>query len=308
MEEIRPAKKQQSQLRTEGFGSRLQYGVFHALIRMRADLLVSVLLRAVVFWYVVFRPSARRRSEPYLLRRFGGIRGFRKLHATYLMDRGFGQSLIDRAMVRILGRQAINIEFPQQGQIRDLLTKKKGLIFLTAHVGGWQASMGALSLCNVPINLLIHRDETDVDASFFERHGTKEAPFRIIDPAEEMGGMLTIMDALRRGEMVSMMGDRVFGSPKNTIRVPFLGGYIRVPFSSFKVASAAGCPVATCFSYGMGPGKYGMMVDRITNVPPEIGRNAKGFVKYATEFAEGLERFVTAHPYQFYNFFDMWEK
>jgi predicted LPLAT superfamily acyltransferase len=224
------------------------------------------------------------------------------------MDHGFGQSLIDRATIRIMGPQAVDVEFPQQGRIRELLAEKKGLIFLTAHVGGWQASMGALSLCDVPVNLLIHRDEADIDASFFEQHGTKDTPFRIIDPAGEMGGMLTIMEALRRGEMVSMMGDRVFGSPKNTIRVPFLGGHIRVPFSAFKVASATGCPIATCFSYGMGPGRYGMIVDRITRVPPGIGRKAEEFVEYAAEFAEGLERFVTAHPYQFYNFFDMWEK
>lgn len=294
-------------LRTEGFGSPLQYGVFHLLIKMRALCAVSALLRFVVLWYVLFRPSARRRSEPYLVRRFPGIRGFRRLRATYLMDLGFGQSLIDRAAVRIAGPQAVTLRFPQQGQIRELLDEKKGLIFLTAHVGGWQASMGALAFCNVPVNLLIHRDGGDVDSAFFELHGTKEAPFRIIDPTEEMGGMLTIMDALRRGEMVSMMGDRVFGSPKNTVRVAFLNGHIRVPFSAFKVASATGSPIATCFSYRMGPSQYTVIVDQVTRVPPGLGRKAEQFATYAAEFAEGLERFVEAHPYQFYNFFDMWK-
>lgn len=294
-------------MRTESFGSRVQYGLFHLLIRMRADRLVSALLRVVVFWYVLFRPSARRRSEPYLLHRFQGIRGFPKLWATYRMDLGFGQSLIDRATVRIVGPQGIDIEFPQQGLIRELLAEKKGLIFLTAHVGGWQASMGALSFCNVPVNLLIRRDEGDVDSSFFEYHGTKEAPFRIIDPTEEMGGMLTIMEVLRRGELVSMMGDRVFGSLKNTVRVPFLGGFIRVPISAYKIASVTGSPIATCFSYESDPGRYAMIVDGITRVPSGMGRKAEEFVEYAAEFAKGLERFVAAYPYQFYNFYDMWE-
>jgi predicted LPLAT superfamily acyltransferase len=307
MEEVAFSQEGPASLRRETFGSRLQYGVFHLLIRTRADRVVSVLLRVVVFWYVLFRPSARRRSEPYLLRRFQGIRGVRKLCATYLMDLGFGQSLIDRAAVRIVGPEAITIEFPQQGQIRELLEEKKGLIFLTAHVGGWQASMGALSFCNVPVNLLIHRDEADVDSSFFEQHGTKGTPFRIIDPAEEMGGMLTIMDALKRGELVSMMGDRVFGSSKNTVRVSFLGGFIRLPFSAYKVASVTGSPIATCFSYRIGQGRYGMIVDRITRAPSGMGRKAEAFVEYAAEFAKGLERFVEAHPHQFYNFHNMWE-
>lgn len=307
MEDDGFGKEESGQLRMESAGSRLQFAVFHLLIRLGARPAIFALLQLVVFWYVLFRPSVRRRAEPYLLRRFPGIRGFRKLRAAYLMDLGFGQSLIDRAAVRIVGPQAITIEFPQQEQIRGLLREQKGLILLTAHVGGWQASMGALSMLGAPVSLLLHLDEADVDSSLFQQHGTEESPFRIIDPVEELGGTLRIMEALRRGEIVSMMGDRVFGNLKNTVRVPFLSGHIRLPFSAFKIASATGSPIAAFFPYRTAQGSYTITVDRISRVPSGLGRRAEEYVEYATEFAKGMERFVEAHPYQFYNFYDMWE-
>jgi predicted LPLAT superfamily acyltransferase len=294
-------------LKTEKTGSPLQFAVFHLLIRLGARRVVGALLCVVVFWYVLFRPSVRRRAVPYLQRRFSGIRGFQKFRAVFLMDLGFGQALVDRAAVSIVGPQAITIEFPQRYLMRELLAEGKGLILLTAHVGGWQASLGALSMIKAPINLLLHLSDADMDSSTFQQLGTEEASFAIIDPGEELGGILRMMEVLRRGETISMMGDRVFGSLKNTVLVPFLGDHIRLPYSAFKVASAMGSPIAVFFPYRTPGGSYTINVDSIIRVPSGLGRRAEEFVEYVGGFAKGMERYVEAHPYQFYNFFDMWK-
>ena len=292
---------------SKSIGSTFQHNVFYLLIRMRAGWIIFTLLRLVVIYYVLLRPSVRTRSGYYLSRRFPTARGARGLWNTCLMDRNMGQTLIDRATVGIVGTDAVRVDFPDRERLRKLVREGKGLILMTGHVGGWQVVMYELRFLKLPVNLLLHRDQGDVDRLYFEHQGTAEAPFRIIDPAEELGGMLRMLEVLKRGEVLCIMGDRVFGSAKNTVPVRFLGGEIRIPFSAFKIASATGTPIAVILSFRKGRGLYEMTLDRVIRVPLGLGRGGNEFARYAREFVEGLEKFVMIHPFQFFNFFNMWE-
>ena len=168
-------------------------------------------------------------------------------------------------------------------------------------------AMATLRFLNVPINLLVHREEGDIALHYFEHRGGS-SPFRIIDPAEELGGMLAMMAVLKKGEVLCTMGDRVFGSSRNTVAVCFLGADIRVPFSAFKIASATGSPIAVMFSVRQASGRYELMLDRVIRVPADLGRSGAEFACYAGEFVQGMEAYVKDHPFQFFNFFDMWER
>lgn len=288
-------------------GSKLQHAIFYFLIRMRAKYVVSVLLRVVVGYYVLFRPSIRNRARYYTSRRFPELRQLDRLWTTYLLDLNLGEVLIDRAALGIIGPEFIKVDFREREKLRALVQEGKGVVLLTAHVGGWQVAMVALRFLNVPINLLVHREEGDVDRHYFE-HQEGPSPFRIIDPAEPMGGMLSMIEVLKRGEVLCAMGDRVFGSGRGTVATEFIGDPIPVPFSTFKIASATGSPIAILFSHRTGPGAYELSLDRVIRVPGGLGRSPAEFAPYARAFVEALEAFVKVHPFQFFNFFDMWEK
>ena len=291
---------------SRSIGSRFQHGVFYLLIRLKARWVVSALLRAVVCYYILFRPSVRNRGSSYLSIRFPGLSLAGRLKATYRLDLSLGEVLIDRAALGIIGPEAMRVDFPQREDLRALVREGKGLVLVTAHVGGWQAAMAALKFLEAPVNLLVHRGEGDVDLQFFE-HGQGGSPFRIIDPAEPMGGMLTMMEKLKKGEVLCVMGDRVFGSRRGAVSTRFLGGEVPIPFGAFKVASVTGSPVAVLFSHRIGPGAYALTLDRVMRIPGGLGRSGADFAPYAEAFVEGLEAFTGAHPYQFFNFFDMWE-
>ena len=230
-----------------------------------------------------------------------------RLRTMYLLDLNLGAVLIDRAALGILGPETIEVDLREREQLLALVRERKGVVLLTAHVGGWQVAMAALHFLNVPINLLVHREEGDVDRYYFEHRGGA-SPFRIIDPAEPMGGMLSMMAVLKKGEALSVMGDRRFGSSRGAVAAGFLGDPIPVPFGVFKIASVTGSPVAVIFSHRTGPGAYELTLDRVIRVPAHLGTDPAEFAPYARAFTEGLETFVNAHPFQFFNFFDMWEK
>jgi predicted LPLAT superfamily acyltransferase len=64
--------------------------------------------------------------------------------------------------------------------------------------------------------------------------------------------------------------------------------------------------VVVIFPYRNRSGEYALQLAKIIRVPANLGRSAKAYLPYALEFVEALEQFVSEHPYQFFNFYDMW--
>jgi predicted LPLAT superfamily acyltransferase len=81
---------------------------------------------------------------------------------------------------------------------------------------------------------------------------------------------------------------------------------VQLPFSPYKLASATGAPVAVIFPYQAAAGGYALQVARVIRVPEQLGRSSRAYLPYAAQFSAALEQFVGEHPYQFFNFYDMW--
>lgn len=263
------------------------------------------LLLFVVLYYTLFRPSVRARSSHYLKRRFPNRSPLARLWDSYRLSLGIGRILVDRAVLGILGPERLKISLTGQQELEALLGEGHGLVLVTAHVGCWQLAMSSLKALATQVSLLIHREQGDLDRHFFE-HGGEGAPFHMIDPAGYLGGALEMLQVLKHGEVLCIMGDRVMGGESGTVSVDFLGQPVELPFSPYKLASATGAPVAVIFPYQNGEGGYALQVAQVIRVPEQLGRSSQAYRPYAAQFADALERFVAEHPYQFFNFFDMW--
>ena len=261
----------------------------------------------VVLYYTLFKPMVRARSTHYLKRRFPGRPPLLALWDSYRLNLGIGRVLVDRAVLGILGPKSLKVSLQGGDELAALLAEGRGLVLVTAHVGCWQLAMSTLSVLDTKVNLLMHREEGDIDRQFFE-HGEGEAPYHIIDPAGYLGGSLEMLQVLKHGELLCIMGDRVMGGEGGTVSIDFLGDPVEFPFSPYKLASATGAPVAVIFPYRSEEGEYALELATVIRVPEHLGRKAAAYAPYATEFAKSLERFVAKHPYQFFNFFDMWGK
>ncbi len=290
---------------SRSIGSNWQHYIFYTLIRFGGKQMAYALLLFVVLYYVLFRPSVRNRSIHYLKRRFPGRNPLLMLWDSYLLSLGIGRILVDRAVLGILGPGKLDVSLEGKSDLAELMAEGRGLIMVTAHVGCWQLAMSSLSALDIQVNLLIHRDEGDLDRHFFE-HGGEKPPYRIIDPTGYLGGTLEMLQVLKNGELLCIMGDRNMGGEGSTVAVNFLGSTVELPFSPYKLASATGAPVAVIFPYRSESGGYALHVANIIRVPKDLGRASDAYLPYAMEFVAALERFVSEHPYQFFNFYDMW--
>jgi predicted LPLAT superfamily acyltransferase len=300
------AQENHPQWTSRSIGSSFQHNIFYFLIRYGGRGASYTLLNFVALYYTFFRPAIRKKADYYLSRRFKKENPFKKLFHCYRIYVDLGKALIDRAAIGIRGPEAITITSNDLGRLRDLIHEGHGAILLTAHVGCWQAAMAQLQSLNTPVSLLLHHEEGDLDLHYYEHTGAS-SPFRIIDPLGYMGGVLEMMEVLKKGEVLSIMGDRVFGSDRKTVSVHFLGGMVRFPFSAFKLASATGSPIVILFSHKSGPDSYEMTLDRVIRVPSSLGKSEKAFYPYVKQFTETLESYTERYPYQFFNFYDMWK-
>jgi predicted LPLAT superfamily acyltransferase len=91
------------------------------------------------------------------------------------------------------------------------------------------------------------------------------------------------------------------------LQVDFLGEKAPFPFSAFKIASAAGAPIVVFFSCKTGYDSYALKVSKIIQVPEDLGRSGESFRPYVTQFVNELELYTRGYPYQFFNFYNMWQ-
>jgi predicted LPLAT superfamily acyltransferase len=299
-------KKETRQWTSRSIGSTFQHNIFYFLIRIGGWRLAYFILHFVVLYYILFRPSVRERCRHYLSRRFPGEKSFQRLISSYRLSLEFGKVLIDRAMAGILGTDRISLTFKDKEKLLEIISEGKGVIFLMAHVGCWQVALSALHFLKIHVNMVIHREEGDVDRHFFE-HQSTQWPHRIIDPDGFLGGTLEMIDVLKKGEALCIMGDRLFGNLKNTLSLKFFNENALFPFSAMKIASASGAPVVILFPYKKGVTEFGLDLAKIIRVPEGLGRSGDNYLPYMKEYVQALENFTKEYPFQFFNFYDMWK-
>ncbi|MCA1797183.1 MAG: lysophospholipid acyltransferase family protein [Geobacteraceae bacterium] len=286
-------------------GKSWQHQFFYVAIRLGGRRLAYFFLYFIALYYVLCSRGARQRCSPYLRRRFPHAGRFHRLWYSYKLILNFGKVLIDRAVVGIMGPDAFHVTLYGREQLLALRDEGHGLIMMGAHVGCWQVAMSALDFMQCPVNMLMRREDGDVDRHYYEHAGI-ECPYRVIDPTEYLGGTLQMLGALKQGEVVCVMGDRMLGSDRSSVGVEFLGGSVELPYSAYKIAAATGAPVVVFFTRKDGPASYSLHVADVIRVPQVKGREAQTFAPYARRFSEALEQYSTEHPFQFFNFFDMW--
>lgn len=288
-------------------GRRWQQAFFATLIRIGGRRPAYACMYLVVLWYVLLRPFVRRRCRYYLDRRFPDVTNpLIRLWHDYRRIVALGGSLIDRGAFGLLGPGTLKVEFPEGRDLQALIDEGRGLIVLNSHVGCWQVAMSAFSYLRVPVSIVMHQRAGDIDPRWFQ-HAGEEAGLSIIDPAENMGGIMEMIGTLKRREILGLMADRVFGDDPNTLEATFLGAPVHFPVSPYRLASMQGTPIAVVFSYKTDFSTYRIHLARVIRVPAGLGRSNEAYLPYLQQFVEALETFVQSHPWDFFNFHDMWQ-
>lgn len=287
-----------SRWRIRNVGAAWQMRLFSSLLRLGGRRPAYALADLVSLGYVVLRPEVRRRCQPYLRRRFPGRGPLGRLRDTWRLVRAFARLLVDRTALTLGTADGLGTRQEAREVILDLLGEARGLVVVTAHVGSWQLGLQNLGLLDCPVGVLAQGTVGPGVDPF------AQGRFRRIDPEGFLGGIPDMLAILQDRGMVCIMGDRALGA---TVDVDFLGAPVALPFSPYKLASATGAPVLFLFPFKPDRERYEMKVGACLRIPGGLGRSPAAYQPYAQAFAHGLEAFLHEHPYQFFNFYDLWQ-
>ncbi|MBZ0136928.1 MAG: lipid A biosynthesis acyltransferase [Planctomycetes bacterium] len=284
--------------------------IFFWTFKLLGPRFAYLLLYPVAFYYVLVNRKNGRASRDYLRRRFPGLRGPRLWWKNYRHFLSFGRVLVDRgyAFLGMLGE----VRFERDGHhvIEEVLASGKGVILLSAHIGNWELAAYCLGGFlregrQVPVNAVMFKGESEkVEKQLARASGDR--PFHIIASNDSLQASIECKDALARGEVVAIHGDRLLGS--GGVKVPFLGSEAKFPIGPFVLAASTGAPVIFTFANRLGTRHYGLrargphyfqFADRKLR-----DRDLKDWVRmYAAELEELIERY----PLQWHNFYPFWD-
>ena len=117
------------------------------------------------------------------------------------------------------------------------------------------------------------------------------------------------MSASFSGEWIAMVADRTSTShTQRSVQCEFLGDPAHFPEGPFILASLLDCPVYFLFCLKE-KGEYGVHLEKLAD-KLELPRATRddALRQVVERYAGVLEQQCLAFPYQWYNFFDFWQK
>jgi len=300
------APEAERQAREKRRGNALGFWFFRLFLRSFGLRGAYGLLYVVCLHYALFDGTLVRSAEPYLRRRFPGCGAFGKRLHAYRLFVSQGKQLID-CYAALSGQEVFDFELRGRDEFVSLIRdSQKGAILLTSHQGNWQVAMTTLGEMGKPVHLVMLPSENPALRSRLYPV-SEEGNIRIISPRQYLGGAVEIVNALRQGHVVSIMGDRSYGT--RALEVSFMGDKAWFPYSAFSLAAAAECPVVVLKAFKASTRRYVVDMTKVLNPRREKRRNGvRQFQPWVQEFVGSLESFVEEHPYQCFLFRDVWRQ
>lgn len=184
-----------------------------------------------------------------------------------------------------------------------------GAFFITTHVGNVEILRSLFQSDKYPnpqrVNVFLQSNACEIFNNFLK---TLEIKLNIdVFPVEQINPQVSILisERLKNGEIVFMAGDRVSAQNENRIyTADFLGKKAQFPLGTLKFALMMDVPVyfIVCVSEGK---KYKVYTEKF--VTDKSKRNEK-LQELQLQYVKFLEKYALKYPFQFYNFFDLFEE
>jgi len=287
-------------------GEALGHQIFYLTLRLTGQRGAYLLLLPVVATYVLFSRRIHRLLAPYVRHRFPGHGPLRRWVDGFRIVHSFGKVLVDRAWLGVSPSARLRGTLEGQEVLEEIIGRGKGLVLLLAHVGNWQTALSHLSNLPVSVHALMRIQDEEVTKHFFELRD-EPSPFGVIRADGFLGGALEANAALQRGEVVTVMGDRLIKG--HAVTVDFFGSPVRMPIAAFMLALASGAPVAVLLTAKTSRRDYILRVWDVFDLETcDRGERDAVLTTCARKFVRSLESYLQQYPYQWYNFFDLWNQ
>lgn len=268
----------------------------YKMVGLRPMYLITAL---VIPFYMLFAREGYLSAYRFFRKRmkYGQVRSFVSVYRNHYT---FGQIVLDRFAV--YAGKKFNLDIEGYDIFQKMANEPDGFMMLSSHIGNYELAGYSLVSGKKPFNALVYAEETETVMNNRQRilgHNN----IRLIPIKSDMSHIYSINNALADGEILSMSGDRIFGSSK-VANCIFFGETAKFPLGPFVVATQRGVRMLAVFVMKTNIDSYHIYIKEIK---AEEGLKMRDRMNnLAQKFANELEIVLRKHPTQWFNYYDFW--
>ncbi|MBQ9470511.1 MAG: acyltransferase [Bacteroidales bacterium] len=213
----------------------------------------------------------------------------------------FGQVVIDKFYLLSGSKSPFTIGVDRLDLYAELSKQPAGFMMLSSHIGNYELAGYSLK-SHKPMNAIVFGGEN----AFLQQNRNRSLGNNNITPiavSPDMSHLFAIKGALERGEVVSIPGDRLFGSTKN-VMCPLLGAEAQLPLGPFITAVQLKVKALAIFVMKERGLRYSIYIREIA--PTTDGPMRRQAESMAHQFAAEMQTLLLRYPTQWFNYYEFW--
>src|SRR5579859_917928 len=282
-----------------------------ALLRIMAFLsirlgrrLSRIPLFGITAYFFLFAPCARRESRRYLCRALGREPRARDRFRQILY---FATAIHDRVYLINERYETFRITIEGEALMREMSRRGTGAFLMGAHMGSFEV-IGSVGRRNpgLHVSMAMYEDNARKFNSILAAINPDANPDVI--PLGHLDAMLRIAERLDRGAFVGLLGDRTLGE-EPVHAVTLLGERAYLPTGPMRAAAILRRSVIFMVGLYRGGNHYHVVFEPVADFSAISPKTRDDAVRAAVErYATLLEKYCRSDPYNWFNFFDFWQR
>jgi predicted LPLAT superfamily acyltransferase len=261
------------------------------------------LLFPVCLYFLAFSPRGRAASRNFLRKALGREP---RLTDVFRHFWAFAVTILDR--VYLLKGQYSRLDMHVHGEdaVQGLVGRGEGCFLLGAHLGSFEIlRFLAEETRQLRVSLVMYEENArKLNSVFHAINPDRSMPVIALGKVESM---LKVEEALARGEVVGMLGDRTIEG-QGTVSCSFFGEPARFPIGPHRVAAMLKIPVILMFGLYRGGNRYDVYFERLADIrQAERAQRELVLEESLRCYVARLEHYCRLAPYNWFNFYDFWK-
>ena len=185
------------------------------------------------------------------------------------------------------------VDVPDRAKLEELRKQKKGVLVLTFHMGHWELGARVMQQWGWGVTAVYQPYKNKAFKRLVESYRAPGVNFIPVGGNAAHG----VRDALRRGDMVAMLGDLPFG--EEGIDVKLLSHHVMWPKGPILLAVREKCPIVVAVVIRTQFGHYQAFIE--DPLIPRASTRAE-VRRLVQEVTTQFAKYVAAYPSQWYRF------
>ncbi|MCP5267957.1 MAG: acyl-CoA synthetase [Zoogloeaceae bacterium] len=263
-----------------------------------------IVLHGIALYFTLFAPKARQSSRTYLQRALGRSPTWGD---HYRQVFSFASTIHDRVYLLNDRFDLFDIEITGADALYAALARQPGALLIGAHFGSFEVLRAVgRKKDHFRVTMLMYAENArKLNAAL---HAINPAATDDIVPLGHIDSMLTARDRIEQGGLVGMLADRRLGDDPS-ISCDFLGQPAPFPLGPFRMAAMLRRPVFFMTGIYLGGNRYRIDFAPLADFSETSRAERDTAINTAVvRYADLLSRHCRQAPYNWFNFFDFWQK